>query len=149
MEEEDQAKVEPIKLLLVDDEKGFVDVLANRLARRQIDVVKAYSGAEAIQILRRQDFDVAVLDLKMEDIDGIEVLKIFKKMLIREPPSGSGRMWTTLPSAGDTATSPPGSTRSGSRKKFAQNTASTKSGIAQSQPNTKPIRSPAAVNPTP
>jgi len=65
----------------VDDEKGFVDVLANRLARRHIDVVKAYSGSEAIQILRRQDFDVAVLDLKMEDIDGIEVLKIFKKML--------------------------------------------------------------------
>ena len=81
MEEKDQAKGEPIKLLLVDDEKGFVDVLANRLARRNIDVTKAYSGSEAIQILRRQDFDVAVLDLKMEDIDGIEVLKIFKKMV--------------------------------------------------------------------
>ena len=81
MEDKDQAIREPIQLLLVDDEKGFVDVLANRLTRRNIDVVKAYSGSEAIQILRRQDFDVAVLDLKMEDIDGIEVLKIFKKML--------------------------------------------------------------------
>ena len=81
MENKDQAKNEPIQVLLVDDEKGFVDVLANRLTRRNIDVVKAYSGSEAIQILRRQDFDVAVLDLKMEDIDGIEVLKIFKKML--------------------------------------------------------------------
>jgi DNA-binding response OmpR family regulator len=70
-----------IRLLLVDDERAFVDVLANRLRRRNIDVTKTYSGAEAIQALRGQDYDVAVLDLKMEDMDGIEVLKIFKKML--------------------------------------------------------------------
>jgi DNA-binding NtrC family response regulator len=71
----------PIKLLLVDDERAFVDVLSNRLTRRGIDVTKAYSGSEAIQSVRKSDFDVAVLDLKMEDMDGIEVLKIFKKML--------------------------------------------------------------------
>lgn len=69
-----------IKLLLVDDEEAYVDVLANRLKRRNMDVTKAYSGSEGIQALRAQDFDVAVLDLKMEDMDGIEVLKIFKKM---------------------------------------------------------------------
>jgi DNA-binding response OmpR family regulator len=74
-------KAQPVKLLLVDDERAFVDVLSNRLARRNIEVTKAYSGSEAIQALRGQDFDVAVLDLKMEDMDGIEVLKIFKKML--------------------------------------------------------------------
>ena len=71
----------PINLLLVDDERAFVDVLSNRLGRRNIDVTKTYSGSEAIQALRGRDFDVAVLDLKMEDMDGIEVLKIFKKML--------------------------------------------------------------------
>ena len=71
----------PIRLLLVDDERAFVDVLANRLGRRNIDVTKTYSGSEAIQALRGNDFDVAILDLKMEDMDGIEVLKIFKKML--------------------------------------------------------------------
>ena len=70
----------PIKLLLVDDEAGYVHVLSNRLGKRKIDVTKALSGTEAIQALRRADFDVAVLDLKMEDMDGIEVLKIFKKM---------------------------------------------------------------------
>ena len=69
-----------IKLLLVDDEAGYVHVLSNRLGKRKIDVTKALSGTEAIQALRRADFDVAVLDLKMEDMDGIEVLKIFKKM---------------------------------------------------------------------
>ncbi len=71
---------EPIRLLLVDDEEGYVNVLANRMALRGVDVSKAYSGSEAIRILRKNDFDVAVLDLKMEDMDGLEVLKIFKKM---------------------------------------------------------------------
>ena len=69
-----------ISLLLVDDEKGYVNVLSNRLARRNIAVTKAFSGVEAIQALRKRDFDVAILDLKMEDMNGIEVLKIFKKM---------------------------------------------------------------------
>lgn len=72
--------IEPKRLLLVDDEKGYVNVLAKRMAKRNIRVTAAYSGGEAIQALRRQDFDVAVLDLKMEDMDGIEVLKIFQKM---------------------------------------------------------------------
>jgi len=71
----------PIKLLLVDDEEAYVHVLANRMAKRSIEVTKALSGTEGIQALRKEDFDVAVLDLKMEDMDGIEVLKVFKKMV--------------------------------------------------------------------
>ena len=51
------------------------------LGRRGILVTKTYSGSDAIQALRAQDFDAAVLDLKMQDMDGIEVLKIFKRML--------------------------------------------------------------------
>ncbi|MCU0588275.1 MAG: response regulator [Syntrophobacteraceae bacterium] len=69
-----------IKLLIVDDESGYVAVLAKRMARRGIDVTAALSGSEGIQTLRKGTFDVTVLDLKMEDMDGIEVLKIFKKM---------------------------------------------------------------------
>jgi DNA-binding NtrC family response regulator len=73
-------KSDQISLLLVDDEIAFVEVLAKRLARRGFQVTKAFSGTEGIRVLRGQDFDVAVVDLKMEDMDGIEVLKIFKKM---------------------------------------------------------------------
>jgi DNA-binding NtrC family response regulator len=69
-----------IKILLVDDEEGYVNVLAKRMTKRQVEVSVALSGSEAIQTLRKKDFDVAVVDLKMEDMDGIEVLKIFKKM---------------------------------------------------------------------
>ena len=70
----------PVRLLLIDDEKDFVNILAKRFKHRNIDVTKAFSGTEAIQALRENEFDVAVLDLKMEDMDGIEVLKIFKIM---------------------------------------------------------------------
>ena len=73
-------KDKPIRLLIVDDEEGYVNVLANRLGKRHFDVTKAYSGGDAIRAVRGHDFDVAILDLKMEDMDGIEVLKIFKQM---------------------------------------------------------------------
>ena len=70
-----------IRLLLVDDEEGYVKVLSKRMARRNMEVMTALSGSEGIQRLRKQDFDVAILDLKMEDMDGIEVLRVFKKMV--------------------------------------------------------------------
>ena len=70
----------PVRLLLVDDEEGYVNVLSKRMSRRNIEVTAALSGSEGIQRLRKDEFDVAILDLKMEDMDGMEVLKIFKKM---------------------------------------------------------------------
>jgi DNA-binding NtrC family response regulator len=75
----------PIKLLMVDDEEGFVNIMAKRLGKRGINVVKSFSGTDGIQILRRQDFDAALVDLKLEDMDGIEILKIFKKMVPAMP----------------------------------------------------------------
>lgn len=65
-----------IKVLLVDDEEEYVYVLSNRLGKRNVDVTKAYNGSEAIQVLCKQDFHVAVVDLKMENIDGIELLNL-------------------------------------------------------------------------
>jgi DNA-binding NtrC family response regulator len=75
-----QPATDPIRILLVDDEEGYVNVLANRLRRRKFQVTTAYSGGDAIRAVRGNDFDVAILDLKMEDMDGIEVLKIFNQM---------------------------------------------------------------------
>ncbi len=80
---QDQSK--GTKLLLVDDEEGYVTVLAKRLSKRNFQVKTALSGSEAIRILRNESFDLAVLDLKMEDMDGIEVLKVFKAMEPRMP----------------------------------------------------------------
>ena len=73
--------LEGIRLLLVDDEVGYLEVLAKRLTRRGFKITTANTGAEAIRALRKSDFDVAVVDLKMEDMDGIEVLKVLKRMV--------------------------------------------------------------------
>ena len=75
----------PIRLLLVDDEESFVEVLTKRLRKRNFEVTSVLSGKEAVRTLRGQSFDIAVLDLKMEDLDGIEVLKIFKILDPRMP----------------------------------------------------------------
>ncbi len=80
MVKKDNIQPDPIRLLLIDDEVGYVNVLSNRLSKRNFEVGKACSASEAFQIMRQRDFDVAILDLKMEDMDGIEILKILKKM---------------------------------------------------------------------
>ena len=69
-----------IKLLLVDDEVGFTDVLAKRLSRRGFRVATASSGEKAIPMLRDERFDIAVLDLKLDGMDGEDILKVFKLM---------------------------------------------------------------------
>jgi DNA-binding response OmpR family regulator len=74
-------RADGVRLLLVDDEVGYIEVLSKRLTRRGFEVTTTSSGAEAIRAARRWDFDVAVVDLKMEDMDGIEVLKVLKRMV--------------------------------------------------------------------
>jgi len=68
------------RILVVDDEREYVTVLAKRLRKRGFCVTTAFTGAEGVQALRRTDFDIALVDLKMEDMDGLEVLGIFKRM---------------------------------------------------------------------
>ena len=67
-----------IKLLIVDDEVQFLDSIAERLELRDFDVSKASRGAEALEIARKQKFDLALLDLKMPGMDGRELLEILK-----------------------------------------------------------------------
>ena len=73
-------RLDPIELLLVDDEEGFVTVLLKRLQKRNINVTPALSGAEAIEWFTAKQFDLILLDIKMEFMDGIEVLKMIKDM---------------------------------------------------------------------
>lgn len=68
-----------IKLLIVDDEVKFLDSIAQRLELRGFDVTKASSGIAAVDAARRGKFDLALLDLKMPGMDGIEVLGLLKK----------------------------------------------------------------------
>jgi len=63
------------KVLLVDDEVDFVDVLAERLEARDLKVSKAHSGGVALELAEETTFDAIVLDMAMPGMDGIETLE--------------------------------------------------------------------------
>ena len=67
------------KLLLVDDEREFVQTLSERLLIRDVGSAVAYDGESALDIIEDDDPEVMILDLKMPGIDGIEVLRRVKK----------------------------------------------------------------------
>ena len=68
-----------IKILLVDDEKDFTEVLSERMETRGFSVEIADSGLVAIEKVKVQSYDVIILDLAMPGMDGIDVLKILLK----------------------------------------------------------------------
>lgn len=70
----------PIRLLLADDEEDLVTFLAHRLRKRGLEVTLALSGSEAVSAATEMTFDVAVVDLKMPDMDGIQVIEQLKAM---------------------------------------------------------------------
>ena len=72
-------KKDKIKILLVDDEKEFVESLSERLALRNLKPDIAYDGEQAIETVAKEKPDVMVLDLRMPGIDGLEVLRKVKK----------------------------------------------------------------------
>jgi ActR/RegA family two-component response regulator len=74
-----------VRLLIVDDETGFAEVLCKRMRRRGVDATSAASGDEAVQLLRRSEFDVAIVDLKLQGMNGIEILKVFRLMAPEMP----------------------------------------------------------------
>jgi DNA-binding NtrC family response regulator len=66
------------KVLLVDDETDFLEVMAERMAARGLDVTTATSAHEALQKIEQETFDAVILDLRMPEVDGLETLKIIK-----------------------------------------------------------------------
>ncbi len=69
----------PLRILLVDDEKEFVQTLSERLKMRQFTSEIAYNGQEALDFADQEETEVMILDLKMPGIDGFEVLRKIKK----------------------------------------------------------------------
>ena len=66
------------KVLLVDDEKEFLDLMGERMTARGMEVKKALSAADAIKIMEEHSFDAIILDLMMPEMDGIQVLKALR-----------------------------------------------------------------------
>jgi DNA-binding NtrC family response regulator len=68
-----------ITVLLVDDEKDFVEMLSQRLVARGLSVLTAPDGVEALVQVRENNPDVVVLDVLMPGKGGIEVLQKIKQ----------------------------------------------------------------------
>ena len=69
----------PARVLIVDDEVDFVEMLSLRLSETGEKVTPAYNGRECIEVLGKTDIDVVILDIKMPGMDGIQTLKEIKK----------------------------------------------------------------------
>ena len=70
-------------VMLVDDEVSFVETMTKRLKKRDLEVITAFSGKEALETLaEHHNVDVVILDVKMPGMDGIETLK---KMKVAHP----------------------------------------------------------------
>ena len=69
----------PSRVLLVDDEREFVQALSERLMLRDMGSAVAYDGESALDLISTDEPEVMVLDLKMPGIDGIEVLRRVKE----------------------------------------------------------------------
>ena len=66
------------RLMIVDDERDVREFAANFFRKRNIDVITASSGEEALSLLGQQKADLILLDIKMAGINGIETLKRIK-----------------------------------------------------------------------
>jgi len=68
------------RVLVVDDEKEFVETLSERLSLRNYDVTTSLSGDDAVEKVKSHLFDVIILDVLMPGMSGIETLREIKKI---------------------------------------------------------------------
>lgn len=68
----------PSKVLLVDDEREFVQTLSERLLLRDMGSAVAYDGESALNMVREDEPEVMIIDLKMPGINGLDVLRQVK-----------------------------------------------------------------------
>ncbi len=74
-----------MKLLVIDDHTLFRAGLKSLLERRKIDVVEAGDGGAGIALLAREEFEIILLDLRMPDMSGLDVLQWLRQARIKTP----------------------------------------------------------------
>lgn len=76
---ENESMPQKNRILVVDDEDALRTVLSSELEGEGYKVASAADGSEAIEILKKEGFDLILLDIKMPNVDGFEVLKFVKE----------------------------------------------------------------------
>ena len=67
------------KVLLIDDEKDFLNIMAERMLARGIEVSTTTSAEEALEMIESESYDAVIMDLMMPEMDGFKALKLFKE----------------------------------------------------------------------
>jgi CheY-like chemotaxis protein len=67
------------KVLIVDDEKDFLEIIAERLGVRGMDVSTAASAEDALLLVEEKSYDVVIMDFMMPALDGFKALKLLKQ----------------------------------------------------------------------
>ena len=70
------------KVLIVDDEKDFLDIISERISARGMDVSTAASAEDAFNMVEKRSYDVVIMDFMMPALDGFKALK---QMKARQP----------------------------------------------------------------
>ena len=68
------------KILVVDDEVDFIEVIKLRLESNDYEVITAYNGEDALKRIKEEEITAVLLDILMPGIDGLEVLKRIRKV---------------------------------------------------------------------
>ena len=67
------------KVLIVDDEKDFLDIIAERIRARGMDVSTTTSAEDAIHMVEEKSYDVIIMDFMMPGMNGFQTLKAIKE----------------------------------------------------------------------
>jgi DNA-binding NtrC family response regulator len=67
------------KVLLVDDEKDFLEIMAERMGAWGMEVSTTTSAEEALKLVQEESYDAVIMDLLMPEMDGFNALKLFKR----------------------------------------------------------------------
>ena len=76
------------KILVIEDEKSINYLIGTVLTANGYDVIKAYTGTEACQMLDAYCPDLIILDLGLPDMDGVDTVSYTHLLLRPSPPSG-------------------------------------------------------------
>jgi two-component system, NtrC family, response regulator AtoC len=68
-----------IRVLIIDDEEQLVEAFRKKLSRDGFSVSTAYTARDALAVMKKHTFDVCILDIRLPDMDGVDLLKSIKK----------------------------------------------------------------------
>ena len=67
------------RVLLVDDERDFLDIMAERMEARGMEISTTTSAEDALKMVLKEPYDAIIMDLMMPEMDGFKALKLFKE----------------------------------------------------------------------